>query len=127
MIAVEHVVCILDFVSWIFNHNSMGRFKKGLFLGGLLGAAFVWLNTTPKGKETRDEMLDHAVVVYGELKSELMRSDAWKQLQKSEYVEKARALVDTYAVQNGLADHVKTAVLKLVELQWKQMQDEMKK
>ena len=105
----------------------MGRFKKGLFLGGVLGAALVWLNITPKGKETRDEMLDYAADAYAKLKKELMASDAWKTLSKSDYVKKAKKFVDQYAIQNGLADHVKMAVTKLVELQWRQVQDEAKK
>ncbi len=28
----------------------MGKFKKGLFLGGLLGAGLMWLNATKKRK-----------------------------------------------------------------------------
>lgn len=105
----------------------MGRFKNGLFLGGVLGAILVWLNTTAKGKETRDEIFDHAAAAYAQLKKELQSSDAWKRLSKNEYVEKVKELVDRYAVQNGLADHVKAAVKKLLEMQWKQVQDEMKK
>jgi len=35
----------------------MGNFKKGLFLGGLLGAGLMWLNVTPKGREMKAKLL----------------------------------------------------------------------
>ena len=29
----------------------MGKFKKGVFFGSLLGASMMWMSTTKKGKE----------------------------------------------------------------------------
>ena len=105
----------------------MGKFKKGLFFGGLLGAGMMWLNTTKKGKELRDEMLDHAAEVYVDLKDKVLASEKYKNLSKHEYIKMAHELVNKYAIDNGLAENVKKMVEKLVVAQWKNLKGEMKK
>ena len=105
----------------------MGKFKKGLFFGGLLGAGLMWLNTTKKGKEMRDEMLDHAAEIYVGLKDQILTSDKYKKITKHEYVKMAQQLVNKYAVENGLADNIKKMVEKLVIAQWNNLKGEMKK
>ncbi len=60
----------------------MGKFKKGLFMGGLLGAGMMWLNTTKKGKETRDKLIDQSAEVYALLKDNILASDQYKNLYK---------------------------------------------
>ena len=42
----------------------MGKFNKGVVLGGVLGAAIVWLNTTTKGKQYRTQLVDQAADIY---------------------------------------------------------------
>ena len=96
----------------------MGRFKKGLFLGGLLGASLTWLNFTKKGKETRAELLDHAAVVYGQVKEKVEASGALDKMTKNKYVKTVQEVVDKYAIENGLADKVKNMVVKLVSSQY---------
>ncbi len=49
----------------------MGKFKKGIFLGGLLGAGLMWLNATPKGKEMRSKLMESMNPLYEELKESL--------------------------------------------------------
>lgn len=104
----------------------MGKFKKGLFLGGLLGAGLMWLSVTKKGKEVREQMLDHASEVYVKLKNEVLISPQYKNLTKSKYVQLVKEYVDKYAVQNGLADNVKNMVIKVVSAQWDKMKEETK-
>ena len=101
----------------------MGKFKTGMFLGGILGAGLVWLSTTKKGRETRDQMLDHAGKVYSELKDKVLSSPQYKDLKKNEYVKMVKEYVDKYAIENGLADNVKNIVTKVVQGQWKNMMD----
>ena len=105
----------------------MGRFKKGLFLGGLLGAGMVWMSTTKKGREMREKLLDHAANVYGQVKEKAMASDAWATMTKNKYVAMVQEAVDKYAVQSGLAESMKNFVVKLVSAQWKNLQGEGKK
>ncbi len=105
----------------------MGKFKKGLFLGGLLGAGMMWLNTTKKGKEMRDEMLDHSAEVYVGLKDKIMASDKYQKMTKHEYVKMVQELVNKYAIDNGLAENVKKMVEKLVIAQWNHLKSELKK
>jgi len=104
----------------------MGMFKKGLLLGGLLGAGLMWLNTTGRGKEVRDKILDAAADVYVKLKKELLESKQYKQLQKNEYVKLVKEYVDKYAIENGLAENVKNVVVKLVSSQWGKLKEELR-
>lgn len=105
----------------------MGKFKKGLCLGGLLGAALMWLNTTQKGKQMREEMLDHAAEIYVKLKDVVLKSDQYKKMTKNEYVKMAHDFVNKYAIENGLTDNVKKMVEKVVLAQWNNLKGEMKK
>jgi gas vesicle protein len=103
----------------------MGKFKKGLFLGGLLGAGLTWLNTTKKGREVREKLLDHSAEVYLELKDKVLASETWDKMTKKDFIAMARETVDKYAVKNGLADKAKKSVVKLVGTQWGQLQKEV--
>ncbi len=105
----------------------MGKFKKGLCLGGLLGAGLVWLNTTQKGRETREQMLDHAAEVYVGLKEKVLASKEYKDLTKNQYVKLVIEAVNKYAIKNGLAESVKNMVVKVVSAQYKNLKGEMEK
>lgn len=105
----------------------MGKFKKGLFLGSLLGASMVWMGTTKKGKEVKEKLMDQAAEVYLDLKDKVMASDTYNKMTKSDFVEMARETVDKYAVQNGLADKTKKMMTKLVSTQWNNLQKEFHK
>ena len=105
----------------------MGKFKKGLFFGGLLGAGMMWLNTTKKGKQLREQMLEHSVEVYINLKKELLASDNCKKLTKNKYIKMVQEYVDKYAVKNELTDNLKKMIVKVVAGQWNQLKEEIKK
>lgn len=96
----------------------MGKFKAGLFLGGLLGAGLAWLNLTQKGRETRDQILDHAAKIYAALKEKVQASEQFKELSKNEYVKLVKEYVDKYAIENGLAEKVKNVIIKVVSAQY---------
>lgn len=93
----------------------MGTFKKGLMLGGILGAGLMWLNATTKGRAMRDELLKHAERVFEEVK----KSKQWEKLTKNQYVKAVEDAVNRYAVENDLSDSVRDMVEKLVKSQWK--------
>ncbi|KKQ27733.1 MAG: hypothetical protein US42_C0006G0040 [Candidatus Magasanikbacteria bacterium GW2011_GWC2_37_14] len=105
----------------------MGKFKGGLLLGGLLGAGFMWLTVTKKGKEVREKLLDQAAEVYENLKKQVLVSPQYQKLSKSEYVTLVKEYVDKYAIQNGLAENAKNMVIKIVSAQWQNLQNEIKK
>ncbi len=105
----------------------MGRFKKGLFFGSLLGAGVVWLSTTRKGKEVRDQLLDYAADVYTQVREKILASDAFEAMTKNQYVAYVKDVVDKYAMQNKLAENVKKMVIRLVTAQWDLIQAELKK
>ena len=105
----------------------MGKFKKGLFFGGILGAGMMWLNTTKKGKEMREEMLDHAAEIYVTIKEKALNSKQYQDLNKNEYVKMVKEMVDKYAVKNGMADNIKKMVTKVLTAQYKNLKSEIKK
>ena len=105
----------------------MGRFKKGLFFGGLLGAGMMWMSTTKKGRETREQLLDHAAQVCVEVKSKVRESGAWENMTRNKYVSLVQEVVEKYAVQHQLPDSVKNMVTKLVSAQWRGLKRGKKK
>lgn len=91
----------------------MGSFKRGLILGGVIGAGLAWLNLTKQGKVIRDEAIGHAAVVYEKVKKDVMKSPTWKKMKKSDLVVKVREFTEDYAKEIGLA---KSTVMTIVAL-----------
>ena len=105
----------------------MGRFNKGLLLGGLLGAGLALMNTTKKGKEVKEKLLDGAAEIYVELRDQMMASKTWERMSKNDFVVLAQEAVEKYAIKNGLALKTKKMITKLVSAQWKNLQNELNK
>jgi gas vesicle protein len=105
----------------------MGRFKKGLFLGGLLGAGLVWLNATTKGKHTRTQILGHADRIYPEIKKKVMSSPTWKNMTKGRYIKLVDKYVAEYAMKYKLPSTVKNMVARVVGAEWKNIQSAIKR
>ncbi|MFA6105187.1 MAG: hypothetical protein WC725_01135 [Patescibacteria group bacterium] len=102
----------------------MGRFKKGLFLGGLLGASLMWLNATPKGKEMRSKLANHLEPLFNELKASLKQLEGPTKDMYDALVERA---VEEYAVKKELAEEVKVMLLRELKKRWKEVQKDLKK
>ncbi len=100
----------------------MGRFKKGLVLGGLLGAGLMWLNATPKGKEMRSQLMAHLEPLFNELKISL------KQLEgptKEMYYALVERAVEEYAAKKELALEMKAVLIKELKKRWKEVEKEI--
>ncbi|MBU1901219.1 hypothetical protein KKG82_02535, partial [Patescibacteria group bacterium] len=80
-----------------------------------------------KGREVKEQLLEQAAEVYAEVKEQLVNSKKIKELSQHEYIKKVQEVVDMYAVKNGLAERVKSLLVKVVSAQWKNIQKEMKK
>lgn len=104
----------------------MGNFKRGLLLGGLLGAGLAWLNLTTKGKAVRDEAIEHAAVVYERVKKEVMKSDAWKKMKKSDFTKQVQRIAEDYSAEIGLAKSTVLLIVSLVVKKWEKMKRESK-
>ncbi len=102
----------------------MGRFKKGLFLGGLVGAALMWLNATPKGKEMREKMLSQANDLYAQLKDSLKQLEGPTKEMYDALVERA---VAEYAAKKEMAMDMKNQLVKELKKRWKDLEKEIKK
>jgi gas vesicle protein len=101
----------------------MGTFKKGLFLGGLLGAGLMWLNATPKGKELRAKISQHIEPLFNELKNSLKQLEGPTKDMYDALVERA---VATYSDKKELADDVKVLMVRQLKKRWKEVQKELK-
>lgn len=101
----------------------MGRFNKGLFFGGLLGAGLVWLQTTKEGREMRKKILDTAERVYNQALEAVLKSKQWKSISKSDFVKTVKETVDRFP----LADRMRETVVSLVSRQWPIVKQEIKR
>jgi len=102
----------------------MGRFKKGLFLGGLLGAAMMWLNATPKGKEMRSKILEHLNPLYNELKASIKQLEGPTKEMWDALVERA---VAEYSAKKEMAEDVKDQLIRQLQKKWCELEKEIKK
>ena|SRR3989338_6445801 len=102
----------------------MGNFKKGLILGGALGAFLTWLNVTPQGKEMREKILQHLEPLYNELKISIKQLEGPTQEMWDALVERA---VEEYAAKKEMAEDVKNNLTKQLKKKWELLQEELKK
>ena len=105
----------------------MGTFKKGALFGGILGAAVIWLNTSTKGKKYRDQLLDQATDIYKDVETKIQGSGAFDKMTKNKYVTLVKEAVDTYAIENGLAESTKKMIVTLISGQWTSVKKHLKK
>ena len=89
-----------------------------------MGAALMWLNATPKGKEMRAKLLDHVNALYGELKESLKQLEGPTKEMYDALVERA---VAEYAAKKELAVEMKNMLIKELKRKWKEMEKEIKK
>ncbi|MSU75494.1 MAG: YtxH domain-containing protein [Candidatus Magasanikbacteria bacterium] len=100
----------------------MGKFKKGLFLGGLIGAGLMWLNATTKGKELRAKMIAHLDPLYNELKKSLKQLEGPTKEMYEALVERA---VAEYAAKKELASDMKNILVKELKKKWDELKKEL--
>ena len=105
----------------------MGKFKKGFFFGALLGTGLMWMNTTQKGRQAKEQLVDHAAEVYAGVKDKVMESGAWEKMTKQGFVAAVRDAVDAYGKDHKMAKQTKEFLVKLVSTQWSNLQKEIKK
>jgi hypothetical protein len=74
----------------------MGNFKRGFVLGSLIGLGAMWLGTTKKGREVRDEIMDHAATIYADLRTRIMATHTWQNFDSNQY---------TVMVRNSACDY----------------------
>ncbi|HLC70324.1 MAG TPA: YtxH domain-containing protein [Patescibacteria group bacterium] len=102
----------------------MGNFKKGLFVGGLLGAALMWLNATPKGKEMRAKLREHLDPLFNELKESLMKLEGPTKEMYDALVDRA---VEEYAAKKELAQDFKVHLVRELKKKWKDIESNLGK
>ncbi|MDD2757763.1 MAG: hypothetical protein PHD72_00095 [Patescibacteria group bacterium] len=101
----------------------MGRFKKGLVLGGILGAGLMWLNATVKGKEYRAKILAHLDPLYNELKESIKKLEGPTREMWDALVERA---VEEYAAKKEMAMDMKNNLIKELQKKWDNLEKEIR-
>jgi gas vesicle protein len=102
----------------------MGKFKKGLFLGGIVGAGLMWLNTTIKGKQIREKILIHVDGLYAELKENMKKLDGPTKEMYDALVERA---VEEYTDKKQMAGEYKSVMIKELKKKWSGLMEEIRK
>jgi len=105
----------------------MGKFKKGLVLGGLVGAGLAWMALTPAGRKLRDKLLDESVGLYEQVKKKAIASQAWKEFNQQKYVALVRETVDKYVTKNPAARKAKDLLVKVLAAQWSRIQADVRR
>lgn len=101
----------------------MGRFKKGLVLGGLVGAGLMWLNATVKGKEYRAKLIAHLEPLYNELRESIKKLEGPTKEMWDALVERA---VEEYSTKKELATDVKNNLIKELQKRWEKLENEIR-
>lgn len=99
----------------------MGRFNRGLFLGSLFGVGLMWLSVTKKGKETRAQILEHAGVVYEEVKEKILSQAEWQKISQSEFVKRVEEIVARYGGAKKISADVQKMITKVISSQYKSL------
>lgn len=102
----------------------MGALKKSLFLGSVMGAGLIWLTSTKKGKEVRDQLLDQSAEIYLDLKKKIQKIDKQYNISKSAYIKMAKDTVNEYFNSHPFPGAIKDIVLKVVLSQWENLKEE---
>lgn len=101
----------------------MGNFKKGLFLGGLVGAGLMWLNATPKGKEMRAKLIEYSQPMYNELKDSLKQLEGPTKEMYDALVDRA---VEELAAKREMAEDFKMLLIRDLKKKWSKLEKEIK-
>jgi len=96
----------------------MGKFKKGLFLGGLVGAMLMWMQTTKEGRETRKKLQDWAQEAFDELKEKASESDLADRVKYNKHVQR---VVGEYSKRKGVPVKAVKHIEKILKAQWKRL------
>ncbi len=102
----------------------MGRFNKGVFIGSILGASAVWMNTTKQGKEVKEKLKDHAQEAFDELKEKLSESDL---MDKVKYDARVKKVVEEFTKRKALPAKAGKILEGILKSQWKRIQTAKKK
>ena len=89
-----------------------------------MGAALMWLNATPKGKEMRARLLDQANDLYGQLKESIKQLEGPTKEMYDALVERA---VEEYAAKKEMAMDMKNNLVRELKKRWKDLEREIKK
>lgn len=103
----------------------MGKIKKALFLGGIMGAGLAWLTSTKKGKEVRDSLLDESAALYEDVKQKILNSKLAKKISKSDYTKMVEEAVEKYSRGKKMISPLKALIVHMILSQWDMLREEI--
>lgn len=89
-----------------------------------MSAGLVWLTGTKKGKEVRDQLLDHSAAIYVSVKKKIQKIDKQYNVSKAQYVKLAKETLNEYFEKHPVPGAIKDLVQKVVVSQWENLKEE---
>jgi gas vesicle protein len=103
----------------------MNKFNKGLFLGGLLGAGAMWLNTTENGRDLRKKFIEHVENVYKLLKDKIQQTESYQELSRQDFKELLNEIAEKYADRKNLSNMTKKIIVEVINKHWEGIEAEI--
>jgi len=89
-----------------------------------MGAGLIWLTSTKKGKEVRDQLLDQSAEIYLSLKKKAVKLDKRYNITKSQYIKIAKESMDEYFKKHPIPAAMKGIIQNVVISQWETFKEE---
>jgi len=96
----------------------MGKFKKGIFFGSLVGAGLTWLFTTKEGREMRGKIETWAHEVFDELKGKIGETEIADQ---AKYNTKVQKVLEEYGKRKKVPAEAMKKLEQILKAQWKKL------
>lgn len=110
--------CQTHFIIHIFPMDN--KFKKGLLLGSILGAAaLVSFSMTKKGEELSEDLQNGVKELTKKLKKQIAH---FEDISKEKYEELVAAVTDEYATKKSLAVDAKDKLVNALKSAWAEME-----
>ncbi len=101
------------------------KHSQKFVVGGLLGAAIMWLFTTTKGRAAKEKMEGEAATLFLDMKKTVLASPTWKQFTRHQYVRLVKQMVKEYTKKHHLAKNVEKFLTSLLTRQWEVLKEEI--
>lgn len=88
-----------------------------------MGAALMWFNVSPKGKEMRAKLVEHVQSLFDELKNSIKQLEGPTQEMYEALVDRA---VEEYAVKKDMAVEMKVMLIKELKKKWKELENDIR-
>lgn len=91
-----------------------------------MGAGMIWMSTTKKGRETKEQAMAHGEKLYEIAKEKALASESWDKLSKTKFAEIVSEATEEYSKKVGLTANIRNITERLVNSKWGELKKEKK-